>query len=205
MVSDTRSKPKLAIVVLAAGESKRMGSPKQLLPWKDSTLLGYTIRQAKKVVDKEVFVVLGAHQQEITKELDLSEVQVISNPNWYKGMASSIVAALTFFKQNKLNFDALLICLCDQPLLEFKYYNKLIDSFVDRNSICVTSYDKGFGVPAVFGNSFFYDLGQLKGVGGAKKLMIENEDILIRVDGKGKTMDLDTKKMYAWYYKKYGI
>ena len=198
------NKPKIALVILAAGESKRMGVPKQLLPWKDSTLLGHAIRVVKNANLDDIYVVLGAHQQEISKNVVLESVQIISNPNWKTGMAGSIACALSFFKQNDLNYDGLLIGLCDQPLLEINHFNQLISRFNGNKDICVTSYGKGFGVPALFGSSFFSDLHQLRGHGGAKKLMLQNTQALIKVDCEGKTVDLDTLDDYTRYYEKYG-
>ena len=119
-------KPKIATLILAAGESKRMNGVKQLLPWKDSTLLGHAITQSLQTSTNEVYVVLGANMDKILNEVDTRKVNIIINDDWSLGMGTSIAAVIRFFRSNQLDFDGILIRLIDQPLLDVKYYNILI-------------------------------------------------------------------------------
>ena len=65
---------KVAAVVLAAGASTRMSATKQLLPWKDTTLLEYVVRSLEAAGSNQIFVVLGSHRKEILKQTDLENV-----------------------------------------------------------------------------------------------------------------------------------
>ncbi len=85
-------KSKIAILILAAGSSSRMGSPKQLLKWKNSNLLGHTISKATQLKVDEIILVLGANSDKIISEIDAKNVKVLINPNWKLGLGSSISA-----------------------------------------------------------------------------------------------------------------
>lgn len=79
----------IAIIILAAGASTRMGTPKQLLPYQGCSLLRYTIESAMASVCQPVVVVLGANAQQIASEVNQSSVMVVENPDWHLGMGSS--------------------------------------------------------------------------------------------------------------------
>src|SRR5680860_1232621 len=80
----------IAIVILAAGASSRMGQAKQLLPWEDTTLLGNAIRKAKASDANSVIVVLGANAESIRMEISESQIIIIENPIWASGLGTSI-------------------------------------------------------------------------------------------------------------------
>ena len=196
--------PKIATVILAAGESKRMNTVKQLLLWKNSTLLEYTIKQSILSQTRDVFVVLGAHKNKILNTIDAKEITIIDNPNWPMGMGSSIISALDYFHKFKMEYDAIFIVLIDQPLLNVTYYNKLINKYIEGFKIITSSYKKGFGVPAIFDKTYFDKLMDLHAGQGAKKIINEHLDDMVVVDSGNKTIDLDTKADYLKYYNQYG-
>ena len=113
-----QEKPKIAMIILAAGESKRMDAIKQLLPWKNTTLLGHTSKQGLVSDVDSVFVILGADSKSILNKIDQTDIVFIDNQNWQKGMGTSITCAMHYFKKKSLNFDAVLIALIDQPYHE---------------------------------------------------------------------------------------
>jgi len=133
------SRPKIATIILAAGESKRMKGIKQLLHWKDTTLLGFAIKQALASESDAVFVVLGANKEAILASVDTDQTTKIMNDDWVHGMGSSIAAAVRYIQLNRFDFDAVLIRLTDQPLLGVNHYNKLIHSYIKYNNIISTS------------------------------------------------------------------
>ncbi|WP_350288452.1 nucleotidyltransferase family protein [uncultured Croceitalea sp.] len=185
---------KLCVLILAAGSSSRMGSPKQLLAWKNTSLLGHAISQAKQVSD-DVFVILGANANDIRSTIG-NDVVVIENPNWEKGMGTSI--ALGVRKLIALySFEAVLIMLADQPLLEAPYLLGLKENFLGSEyKIVATSYGLKNGVPAVFDASLFADLSVLNEDYGARKLMEAYSDSLKTIDPNGKAIDIDTPDTY---------
>jgi len=195
---------KIATLILAAGESKRMKGIKQLLPWKDSTLLGYAITQSLQSSANEVYVVLGANMNKIMNSVDTRKVNLVINDDWSLGMGTSIAAAIRFFRANQLDFDGILIRLIDQPLLDVKYYNLLINNYIDSKNIIASSYKSGYGVPVIFDKNYFHELLDLKSDKGAKDIIKEHKKELIIVDSEGGTIDLDDKQTYLKYYNKYG-
>ena len=148
-------KTKTAMIILAAGQSKRMGTIKQNLPWKRTTLLGHAIEQGLNSVADHVFIVLGSNSEAIISEINSSNITTIYNPNWQAGMGTSIASAMQHLDKNSLHFDAVLITLSDQPLIEYKHYNKLINSlFVNNKKIVATQIDNRAGVPAIFSSQY---------------------------------------------------
>lgn len=199
-----QSGSKIATIILAAGESKRMKGIKQLLPWKDTTLLTYAIRQAVQTETDAVFVVLGANKEAILSSADTSEITIIINKEWRSGMGSSIAAAVRYIRLNTLDFDAVLIKLIDQPLLDVNHYNKLIYSYINLKDIVTTSYGSAIGVPAVFDHKYFDELMLLNSNNGAKEIIKKHKESLSIIDSKGKTTDLDDYPTYLNYYNLYG-
>jgi len=195
---------KIATLILAAGESKRMNGIKQLLPWKDSTLLEHAITQSLQSSTNDVYLVLGANRDKILKAVDTRKVNIIINDDWSLGMGTSIAAVIRFFRANQLDFDGILIRLIDQPLLDVKYYNLLIDRYIGSKNIIASSYESGYGVPAVFDKIYFDELLVLKSDKGAKSIINEHKKALIVIDSEGRTIDLDDRQTYLNYYDKYG-
>lgn len=195
---------KIATLILAAGESKRMNGIKQLLPWKDSTLLEHAIAQSLQSCTNDVYLVLGANKDKILKAVDTRKVKVVINDDWPLGMGTSIAAVIRFISANHLNFDGILIRLIDQPLLDVSYYNLLINKYIDSKYIIASSYKSGYGVPAVFDKIYFDELLVLRSDKGAKSIINEHKKELIVVDSEGRTIDLDDRQTYLKYYDKYG-
>ncbi|MDT0607567.1 nucleotidyltransferase family protein [Croceitalea rosinachiae] len=184
----------IAVLILAAGASTRMGQSKQLLPWGETTLLNHAIAQAN-YVSEHIFVVLGANKDSIEKTLS-NEVSVIFNPSWKQGMGTSIAVGVSKIQKGHL-FDALLIMLGDQPLLDGSYLNELNQLFgTSKNRIVATSYGDKNGVPAFFHNSLFNELRKLSKDYGARSLMQRHVQYLSSLNPNGKEIDIDTPETY---------
>ena len=95
-----------------------MGRNKQLLPWKNHNLIDHVISCGSKASLRSIYVVLGANAKEITNSLSTENIEIIINPFWKEGMGTSIATAIDYFIKNKINYDAVLIAVVDQPLLE---------------------------------------------------------------------------------------
>lgn len=187
----------IAILILAAGESTRMGQPKQLLPWKDGTLLDNAIKTAKASRAKDIFVILGANSKEIRATILEEKIVVLDNPNWKNGLGSSISKGIEHLIESDKTYDGVLIMLCDQPFISSSYLNQIIRSFKENEGkIIATDYNNRAGVPAIFNISHFKELKQLNDDYGAKKILEQYREDLILIDPKGNELDLDTPEDY---------
>ncbi len=187
---------KTAILILAAGESKRMGQPKQLLPYKGSTLLLEKIKQFQSLERTQVFVVLGAYFKDIFPHLRELPVKVVMNSNWQEGMGSSLSKGVELIRKKEA-YDRVLITLADLPLLESSHYEELIDlSMNSGKRIIQTEYEKTSGVPVVFDKSLFNSLSRLKNEEGAKPLIEKYKKEVLKVRSKTPFFDVDTSDAY---------
>lgn len=196
---------KIAVLILAAGGSSRMGSPKQLLKWKNSNLLGHIISNAKHLKPEEIIVVLGANVDLIKPEIEQKEVRIVINQDWENGLGSSISAGVNHIIKSKLDIDGLLIMLADQPLIEYDHYLNLIIHFTpDNMAIIATKYNDGnLGVPALFDKSYFKDLTNLSSDFGAKQLISKYAKNVISNENEKSRFDIDTPEQYQNLYKAY--
>lgn len=193
---------KIAILLLAAGASTRMGKPKQLLPWKNTTLIGNALNVAKQLSDT-ILVVLGANSEEIKAKIS-KDIKTITNIGWQAGMGTSVALGVAELEKTA-NPDSILVMLVDQPLVDFIYLKKMlsaVESATDK--IVATSYGNRAGVPALFPKSFFSILKKFDADYGAKHLLNTNKDQVVTLNAGGKAVDLDTQANYDEYWKKHG-
>lgn len=188
----------IAILILAAGSSSRMKAIKQLLPWKDTTFLGNTIRIAKNSMAKDTLVVLGASADKIIPECQKENTDFIINEDWKEGMGTSIATGIQFLNsKGNVSYDGVLVLLCDQPFLNVEYINTLIATFKNSaNGIVATKYEHGVGVPAVFHREYFKKLEGLSQDFGAKELLKTEKDRTTIVVPNFNTLDIDTDFSY---------
>ena len=118
------NRPRIEALVLAAGEARRFGRPKQLLPWgAGRTILSHLLGVLGSVPEIDrVNLVLGAWIDEITETLGqrLSESEIIPNPDWRKGMFSSLTTGLSRIRENRRPPDGILVLLGDMPFVDRK-------------------------------------------------------------------------------------
>ncbi len=161
-------------IVLAAGASRRLGQPKQLLVYNGETLLERAIRIAAESGAAPVIVVLGAHHEQIRSFIPLDRATAIFNPYWEQGIASSIRAGLKAAEQLAPNSSGVLILPCDQLRLSSDHLRALISSFTAQiePSIAASTYADILGIPAVFPRVAFAELMALRGDKGARALLL---------------------------------
>lgn len=193
---------KVAILVLAAGASSRMQTPKQLLKIGDQTLLELVLEKAKALASLPIYCVLGANADLIQEEISTENVAFIINKNHSKGLSTSIVAGINYLTKNAPFVDCLLILLADQPDIDLQYLENLVQlSAENPTQIIASKYLKNVGVPAVFPKSFFSELQNLEGDFGAKEFLQQHKDQLICSNLTPSLIDLDTKEDYENYLK----
>ena len=179
-------------IILAAGESSRFGSPKQLADWQENNLLQHSINITKSLFDKNIIVVLGANAGLIQSRLNESEITIETNNDWQLGISSSIRAGIKALPEDT---EAVMILLCDQPLLEKSSLKKLIDLWQQRSgSIVASEYQDKPGVPAIFPAAFFSQLKSLQGDKGAKQLLMSMKEQVLTISVPEASIDIDTQK-----------
>lgn len=156
----------IAAVIPAAGESRRMGRPKLLLPCRGKTLLAGAVELARSVCS-EVVVVVGAHCAHYRPVARRAGARVLYHPGWRDGLSSSIrsgVAALP------VAAEAALIVLPDQPFVTAEHLRALLDAHARAGAeLTFSSYSGTLGAPAVIGRPLFGAL-PVHGNAGAKAL-----------------------------------
>ncbi|WP_209400323.1 NTP transferase domain-containing protein [Pseudozobellia sp. WGM2] len=186
----------IAIIILAAGSSSRMGRPKQLLSWGKSDLIGNAIEQAKNSRSDKIIVVLGANAQLIKDNISRWEVDFVENENWKSGLGSSLAKGVKHLIELE-TFDGILVMLADQPLIDSAYLNLLIESFYTTSYfIIATAYSKRAGVPALFDKKFFESLCDLGEDNGAKLIIEQFGHEVLSLDPGKKATDIDTEVDY---------
>ncbi len=185
---------KIAILILAAGNSSRMGTAKQLLPYKKTTLLGWTIKQVKASKANAVYCVLGANEAIIKEKIDQYKIETIFNADFKNGLSTSIVAGVNHIIGK--NFDFVLITLADQPNINPKYLDELIIASEENpKKIIVSNYETRIGVPAIFPKNYFHQLLNLKGDKGASLFLNNHVSETIKMLPFN-LIDIDTKEDY---------
>ncbi len=181
------------IVVLAAGGSKRLGSPKQLVDFKGKNLLSHTITTAQKTGIVDIVVVIGGHAKLIQSTLVGLNVIEVVNTNWKDGMSTSIVSGLNALLNLKPNLEGIIIMPCDQPFVTHDLLCALIDKYKQTTaSIVASGYNNILGCPAFFHKSIFPNLLALKGDTGAKLLIRSNPDLVETISFVLGSIDIDT-------------
>jgi molybdenum cofactor cytidylyltransferase len=191
---DPEGSRNVALIVLAAGRSTRMGGPNKLLAELDGRkLVRIATEQALASKASEVIVVTG-HQAELVEQaLAGLKVRFVRNPDFTGGLASSVKAGIAAVPASA---DAAVICLGDMPLIDAHLIDRLIEAFApDRgNLIAVPVSDGRRGNPVLWSRRFFKELMTLEGDVGARHLIAKHAEAVaeVPVEGSGAFLDIDT-------------
>jgi molybdenum cofactor cytidylyltransferase len=185
------------IIILAAGNSSRLGTPKQLLRYKNKTLLQTAIEEASLVPNTIVFVVTGANHDVIQNEPYTQSTIICHNREWEKGMSTSIATGLKELLTLHPDIQKCIFTVCDQPYLSSSVFKDLINTYFQTgNGIIASSYSQTLGTPVLFDEKYFDALLELKGQEGAKKIITRFlHDTASVVFEKG-AVDIDTIEDY---------
>lgn len=183
----------VAAVILAAGASRRLGQPKQLIAYCGETLLARAIRVAKESGAAPVLVVLGAHLQIIREAIELHDAVPVSNELWEQGMSSSIHAGLQAVDVHAPQASGVLLMSCDQPRLNAGHLRMLMETFAAQGAPCIVAsvYAGIQGVPAVFPRVLLPELRALRGDQGARALIAQQLCPVITLPFDGGEVDID--------------
>jgi molybdenum cofactor cytidylyltransferase len=186
-----KSDGSVGAVVLAAGESKRFGSPKQMLKYRGKELICNAVENARASRCARVVVVLGACAEEVDRAVRRYGVKRVINEKWREGMASSIGVGIDAVA----DMDAALIMTCDQPYVISVLLDKMISTYeVSSSNIVACEYAGTVGVPALFDCAFFDELTDLKGDAGAKMLINKHIDQVASIPFEKGGIDIDTMR-----------
>jgi molybdenum cofactor cytidylyltransferase len=180
-------------LVLAAGGSRRLGQPKQLLPYGPRTLLDHVVGTARACRFDQIICVVGGSATQITDVVDLENVQVVENDHFGEGCSSSIAAALTAVDAR---CEVLVLMLGDQPGVTAATVTTLLAGRGD-SALAACAYNDGRGHPLAFARSTFDDLASLHGDKGVWKLLDRAGDQVVEVPVDGTIpRDVDTWEDY---------
>jgi len=189
----------LPAIVLAAGASRRLGQPKQLVQMQGETLLARTIRLTLEAGAGPVGVVLAAGADRMLSSVDGPHVHAVINDQWEHGVATSIHAGLRWLRDGRPEASGVMLLVCDQPGLTSQHVRALLDGFAESDStVIVASVYAGIrGVPAILPKSEFPNLLALDGDQGARRLLLHPDCAVIEVAFESGVIDIDTPEDLA--------
>jgi molybdenum cofactor cytidylyltransferase len=183
----------VAGLVLGAGGSTRLGRPKQLLPYRDGTLLGHVVATARACPFDQTVVALGGAAAEVRDQVDLLGLDVVVNEDYGEGCSSSIAAALGALDSR---CDVLVLMLGDQPGVKATTVAMLLAGRGEA-PLALCRYEDGPGHPLAFASSVFGELATLHGDKGVWRLLDQRAADVARVRIEGPVpLDVDTPEDY---------
>jgi molybdenum cofactor cytidylyltransferase len=189
----------ISAILLAAGQSKRMGELKQLMPFGQSTIVGQAVDNLLGSAVVEVVVVVGYKAEDVKKAIADKPVRIVVNPDYEQGMSTSIIAGLNLVHGG---VQAVMLALGDQPLVNSETINILIEEFCNHDKgIAVPTYQGRRGHPIIFAIKYKEQLLKLKGDVGGRQIIKDNpDDVLdVVVDSESIIADFDTADDYQFY------
>jgi len=186
----------MSALLLAAGEAKRMGRPKLLLPLRDRTIFEVSLGNLVRSRVDEVIVVLGHRADGFLPLIRGKKVKAVINPHHSQGMSTSVRRGLDAVASES---QGLMIALADQPFIPPEVIDRLIEAFQGTSKgIVVPTFQGRRGHPVIFHRRYMEELRSLSGDQGGRELLHRNpEDLLeVEVDCPGVITDIDTLEDY---------
>jgi molybdenum cofactor cytidylyltransferase len=191
-----RQESRVSAVVLAAGMSRRMGTPKQLLRIGGETILGHTLKNARASAVQEIVLVLGHAAEKVEKEISTERLKIVHNPDYQQGMGTSLRTGLAAVDARA---SATLIVLADQPFVRPETLNALIACHQESKPQIIIPFYKGFrGNPVLLDRSVFAELNTLSGDVGCRAIFGSHTENIrkLDVDDVGILLDIDSQEEY---------
>jgi molybdenum cofactor cytidylyltransferase len=185
------------IIILAAGGSSRLGRPKQLLSYNNSTLVRHAVDEAVASGIGDVIVVLGADAERISADIKDKTAQKVTNRDWQEGIASSIRIGIQTIDASQ-NISGILLMVCDQPYVDSSVLLSLITTHERTGKpIVACQYRDTAGTPVFFHQSYFDHLVKLQGDTGAKKIILNDPEKVELVPFFRGEIDIDSNDDYT--------
>ena len=185
------------IIILAAGNSSRLGKPKQLLQYNGKSLIQRAYDAAHEIANQQVIVVTGSYHPEILDELAHYPVHFAYNADWEAGMGSSIKVGLGKLIELYPAVNQVILSVSDQPFVSADLFSQLIKGAESANAgIVASAYGDTLGTPVLFHEKYFPAIFSLDDAHGAKKLLNQFEPDIISVAFSRGEIDIDTEKDY---------
>jgi molybdenum cofactor cytidylyltransferase len=188
----------IVAVVLSAGESSRMGSPKALLPIDGQTFIEKIVAALKQTAVAKVVVILGHNAEEMKRRIEHLPVEIVLNPDYKLGQLSSLHTAIRHL-QTDASCDGMLVHLVDHPYLDPVLVERMIQHFYDTKKLIVVPRWQGRrGHPVIFARALFEELLAAPLDQGAKAVVNAHRDETLEIDceDEGITLDIDTPELY---------
>lgn len=187
----------VAAVILAAGESARLGRPKQLIQFRGKSLLRRIVDAADGAGCSPIATVIGSDAKKMAPELERTAAAIVENENWRNGIGTSIRAGMQNLLERGRDLDAVILLVSDQPLVEKELIKQLIACYGETGkTIIASSYSETLGVPAIFGRAHFRDLLTLRDDSGAKSIILSNRECVVEFPFPQGEIDIDTLADY---------
>ena len=188
---------RVSAVVLAAGGSTRFGKPKQFALFQGETFIRRIVRAAIESDCAPVVVVAAEDSVHITSELTQFTVTIAMNPDWQRGLGSSIVVGIRHTMNLAPDLDAAILLTCDQPFVTAPVLAQLLQlRLTSGKPIIASAYAETIGIPALFDRTCFPDLLRLKGDSGAKGIILTRPQDVASFDFPSGEIDIDTPADY---------
>ena len=183
---------RVGVVVLAAGRGSRFGdeAPKTLARLGSRPLVAHAVAAATASGLRPVVVVVGCQSAEVAAAAG-ALVEVVENPEWETGMATSLRAGLAAVLADQ-SVAAMTVALADQPRIGAEAYRRLVQAHVEGAELAVATYGGKRGHPVLIGRPYFEEAMKLTGDQGARTLLAKPEVVEVPCDGTGEATDVDT-------------
>ncbi|CAN5696675.1 nucleotidyltransferase family protein [soil metagenome] len=192
MASESASK--VCAVVLAAGESRRLGRPKQLLKLDGTELVAHFVERALASSIDGVVVVTGAHRDAVESAIEDLIVTVVFNPDFAEGQGTSLVAGIRALPDD---VGAVIVLLGDMPGISTDVISRLADLWREKRPVAaIARYRSGRGHPVLFDRELLSELQHMTGDEGARKLLKRLGDRVVEehADADSLPQDVDTEE-----------
>ena len=182
-------------IILSAGESKRMGTPKQLLPWGKTIILQQVIDNVLASRLGMTLLILGYRADDIASKIRISsKISILVNHDFRVGMSSSVKCGI---KNAPADAEAFMLLLGDQPFIGTNIIDKLIDSYGDKHGIVIPVYNGRRGHPVIFNSRYRKELLSISDQGAKGVIKKYAHDIFeVHVDSPNVLIDIDTPQDY---------
>jgi molybdenum cofactor cytidylyltransferase len=185
--------PKIGAVILAAGESSRLGRSKQLIQFRGRSLVQRVVDAAGSGGCQPILVVTGSATSNAARDLEQTTAVLVQNRNWKRGIGSSIQTGVRWLTEHSPEIEAVVLLVCDQPFANSLMIKRLISRRQQSHKPIVASrYADTLGVPALFDRGFFAELLGLGADCGAKSIILRNREKVAEISFPQGNIDIDT-------------